>query len=295
MALFAGPDNLAAIQRYAQFLTQAQRAWLGFPRKKGTSFRKVPSYSALRNLLIRIDPHQLADCLNRWLQANLGTLPRALALDGKWIRDRALSLCLSDHQSGAPVAMGFAKQKTQDDQQQSKDDYKREGEHTVALRLYATTNLQKLQPQLQPLGPAHLPDRAQGGPSPRGFLACPAGALPEQSSNPFPDTRQAPLQMKRPCGGGGEAVHPDVVGGNRGLSSRSRKRWSGDALVPGDGSCRPCLTGDEDLPALPAGGRRPSANLHPLLARRPHRVTSHRQQLNPPRRGCRAVWSAFEE
>jgi hypothetical protein len=142
MALFAGRDNVAAVQRYAQFLTQAQRAWLGFPRKKGTSFRKVPSYSALRNLLIRIDPHQLADCLNRWLQANLGTLPRALALDGKWIRDRALSLCLSDHQSGAPVAMGFAKQKTQDDQQQSKDDYKREGEHTVALRLYATTNLQ---------------------------------------------------------------------------------------------------------------------------------------------------------
>ncbi len=101
MALFAGRDNLAAIQRYAQFLTQAQRAWLGFPRKKGTSFRKVPSYSALRNLLIRIDPHQLADCLNRWLQANLGTLPRALALDGKWIRDRALSLCL-----GVPASAG---------------------------------------------------------------------------------------------------------------------------------------------------------------------------------------------
>ncbi|HQI34417.1 MAG TPA: hypothetical protein PLK87_17210, partial [Verrucomicrobiota bacterium] len=46
--------------------------------------------------------------------------------------------------------------------------------------------LKKLQPQLQPLGPAHLPDRAQGGPSPRGFLAGPAGALPEQSPNPFP-------------------------------------------------------------------------------------------------------------
>jgi hypothetical protein len=101
MALFAGRDNLAAIQRYAQFLTQTQRAWLGFPRKKGTTFRKVPSYSALRNLPIRIDPHQPADCLNRWLQANLGTLPRALALDGKWMRDRALSLCL-----GVPASAG---------------------------------------------------------------------------------------------------------------------------------------------------------------------------------------------
>jgi hypothetical protein len=142
MALFAGRDNLAAIYRYGQFLTQAQRAWLRFPRKKDGLFRKVPSYSALRNLLIQIDPHKLADCLNQWLQANLGTLPRALAVDGKWIRDRALSLCLSDHETGTPVAMGFAKEKTQTDDEQSKDDFKREGEQTIALRLYATTNLE---------------------------------------------------------------------------------------------------------------------------------------------------------
>ena len=77
-------------------------------------FRKVPSYTALRNLLVKIDPHQLADCLNQWLQANLGTPPRALAVDGKWIRDRALSLCVSEHQTGALVAMGFAKEKTGD-------------------------------------------------------------------------------------------------------------------------------------------------------------------------------------
>lgn len=38
--------------------------------------------------------------------------------------------------------MGFAKEKTKNDDEQSKDDYKREGEQTVALRLYATTNLQ---------------------------------------------------------------------------------------------------------------------------------------------------------
>lgn len=142
MALFAGRDNLAAIQRYGQFLTQAQRGWLAFRRNKDSTFRKVPSYTALRNLLLQIDPHQLADCINQWLQAHLGTLPRALAIDGKWIRDRALSLCLSDHETGAPVALGFAKEKTKNDDQQSKDDYKREGEQTVALRLYATTHLQ---------------------------------------------------------------------------------------------------------------------------------------------------------
>ena len=142
MALFAGRDNLASIHRYAQFLTPRQRTWLSFPRQNGGTWRKVPSYTALRNLLIKIDPHQLADCLNQWLQANLGTLPRALAVDGKWIRDRALSLCLSEHETGAPAAMGFAKEKAKDDQEQSKDDYKREGEQTVALRLYARTNLE---------------------------------------------------------------------------------------------------------------------------------------------------------
>lgn len=143
MALLAGRDNLAAIHRFGQFLTQAQRGWLGFPRKQGSApLRKTPSYTALRNLLLQIDPHQLADCLNGWLQANQGTLPRALAVDGKWIRDRALSLCLSEHETGAPVALGFAKQKTPADQEQSPEDYKREGEQSIALRLYATTNLE---------------------------------------------------------------------------------------------------------------------------------------------------------
>ncbi len=141
MALFAGRDHLAAIHRYSQFLTQHQRRWLGFPRKKGTAFYKAPSYTALRNLLLQIDPHQLADCLNGWLQAHLGTLPRALAVDGKWIRDRALSLCLSDHETGAPAALGFAKEKTPADPAPSRDEVKREGEQAIALRLYATTHL----------------------------------------------------------------------------------------------------------------------------------------------------------
>ena len=136
MALFAGRDNLAAIQRYGQFLTQSQREWLHFPRKKDAKARKAPSYTALRNLLIQIDPQQFASCLNGWLQANLGTLPRALAIDGKWIRDRALSLCLSDHESGAPLAVDFAANKPKS------EEHKREGEQTVALRLYQSSKLE---------------------------------------------------------------------------------------------------------------------------------------------------------
>ena len=136
MALFAGRDTLTSIQRYGNLLTNQQRRWLDFPVKKGTTLRKVPSWTALYNFLTQIKPDDFANCLNLWLGSNLGTLPRALAIDGKWIRDQALSLCLSEHETGAPVAIGFAKQASKTEEN------KREGEQTVALKLYAETNLE---------------------------------------------------------------------------------------------------------------------------------------------------------
>ena len=136
MALFAGRGNLTSIQRYGNALTGQQRSWLDFPLKKGTKTRKVPSIRALHNFLTQIDTSKFAECLNTWLGTNLGTLPRALAIDGKWIRDRALSLCLSDHETGAPVAVDFA------DEVAKTDKNKREGEQTVALRLYKGTDLE---------------------------------------------------------------------------------------------------------------------------------------------------------
>lgn len=137
MALFAGRDTLTSIQRYGNLLTGQQRLWLSFPLKKGTkNTRRVPSWRALHNFLTRIDSKAFSECLNLWLQSNLGTLPRALAVDGKWIRDRALSLCLSDHETGAPVAVGFAAEVSKTDEN------KREGEQTVALELYGKTNLE---------------------------------------------------------------------------------------------------------------------------------------------------------
>lgn len=135
MALFAGRDSITAIQRYGNFLTQKQRAWLDFPIDKNTKLRKVPSWRALHNFLTLIKPDDFAECLNGWLQSNLGTLPRALAVDGKWIRDRALSLCLSDHETGAPVAINFA-------QESPDENGKRKGEQTMALELYKKTNLE---------------------------------------------------------------------------------------------------------------------------------------------------------
>ena len=136
MALFAGRETLTSIQRYANLLTSQQRLWLGFPLRKGTKTRRVPSWRALHNFLTQIDPKAFARCLSTWLESNLGTLPRALAIDGKWIRDRALSLCLSEHETGAPVAVGFAAEVSKTDEN------KREGEQTVALELYSQTNLE---------------------------------------------------------------------------------------------------------------------------------------------------------
>lgn len=135
MGIFAGRTNLASIQRYGQFLTQQQRMWLDFPPKKKQKGRKAPCYTALRNLLVQIDPHQFAEMISGWLAANQGILPRALAIDGKWVRDKALSLCLSEHESGSPVAVAFAQEKPKSDQA------KKEGELTVAKKLYEQTDL----------------------------------------------------------------------------------------------------------------------------------------------------------
>ncbi len=111
MGLLAGRKSLAGIQRYGQFLTHTQRVWLSWPRKKKGRSRGAPSYSALYNLLQKIDPHQFSVALSEWLQSHHGTLPRALALDGKYVRDQVLTVCLSEHESGAPVAIGIAEEK----------------------------------------------------------------------------------------------------------------------------------------------------------------------------------------
>jgi len=103
MALLAGRSSLAAIHRYGQFLTDAHRRALDWPPKKNAPGRKAPSYTAIRNLLRQLDPDAFAVCISAWLNAHHGELPRALALDGKWVRDRLLSVALSEHETGAPV------------------------------------------------------------------------------------------------------------------------------------------------------------------------------------------------
>ena len=135
MGLLAGRKSLAAIQRYGQFLTQQQRSALGWPSNRAGTFRPAPSYTAIYNLLCKMDPHAFAAALTGWLSAAHGTLPRGLAIDGKYVRNLVLTLCLSEHESGAPAAIAIAAQAP------VSEETKKEGELTCARRLYATTPL----------------------------------------------------------------------------------------------------------------------------------------------------------
>jgi hypothetical protein len=135
MGLLAGCTSLAEIQRYGQFLTHTQRVWIGWPTDKNGKSRKAPSYSALYNLLGKLDAHAYARALSEWMQDYLGELPRALALDGKYVRDQVLTLCLSDHETGAPAAVALA------DEKPRTEDNKTDGEITVSKKLYRKTPL----------------------------------------------------------------------------------------------------------------------------------------------------------
>lgn len=135
MALLAGKTSLAAIQRYGGFLTHSQRVWLDFPEKKDGRGRRTPSYKALYNLLGKLDPHAFAAVLSEWLAEHEGELPRALAVDGKYVRDQVLTLCFSEHETGAPAACAIA------DEKPRTEDNKTDGELTVSKKLCSQTNL----------------------------------------------------------------------------------------------------------------------------------------------------------
>lgn len=112
MAIFSGHYNLVQIVRFANRLRNAQRQELGLPRfRADSSYRKVPSYKVFYNLLRKLDVDAFAQCLSRWLAQHSGTLPTALALDGKFIRDTVGLVCMVDHETGVPHTMARASRK----------------------------------------------------------------------------------------------------------------------------------------------------------------------------------------
>ncbi|MCU0786183.1 MAG: DUF4338 domain-containing protein [Verrucomicrobia bacterium] len=112
LGLLAGRRDISALARFAQTLHPKQRRLLGLPLKTGTkAFYQVPTYSVFYAVLTRLDSEAFATLLHDWLQARAGTLPRALALDGKMIRDHLGLLTLAQHEDGAPQAVAVYDQK----------------------------------------------------------------------------------------------------------------------------------------------------------------------------------------
>lgn len=112
LALLAGRREIAEIARFATTLRQPQRRRLNLPLKQGTKrFYQVPGYDVFYQVLTRMDPEAFATLLTGWLQARAGTLPAALALDGKMIRDHLGLLTLAQHEDGAPQAIAVYDQK----------------------------------------------------------------------------------------------------------------------------------------------------------------------------------------
>jgi hypothetical protein len=111
MAVFSGHRNLVQVVRFANRMHINHRKALALPRRKGGTYRDVPGYTAFYNLLKKLDIDAFANVLTQWLQQHSGTLPKALALDGKYIRDVVGIVCLADHETGVPVAMTGSSQK----------------------------------------------------------------------------------------------------------------------------------------------------------------------------------------
>jgi hypothetical protein len=112
MALLGGARDVAQVARFATRLQPQQRAALGLPIKKGTRrFYEVPTYSVFYQVLSRMDPEAFAQHLNGWLSQHVGTLPAALCLDGKMIRDLIGTVTLAEAEDGSPVAVRIMDQK----------------------------------------------------------------------------------------------------------------------------------------------------------------------------------------
>jgi hypothetical protein len=112
LALLAGRREIAEIARFATTLTPPQRRRLNLPLKKGTRrFHQVPGYDVFYQVLTRMGPEVFATRLTDWLQTHAGSLPAALALDGKMIRDHLGLLTLAQHEDGAPQAVAVYDQK----------------------------------------------------------------------------------------------------------------------------------------------------------------------------------------
>lgn len=111
MAMMSGANSVKAIARFAKRLDMPQRRELCMPHAKsraGVVARheyRVPSYVTIYNFLRTLDLDDFARKLSGWMSAQEGTLPRQLAMDGKFVKEVVGVVSVVNVESGAPVAV----------------------------------------------------------------------------------------------------------------------------------------------------------------------------------------------
>lgn len=117
MATMSGANSVKAIARFAQRLDMPQRRELCMPHAKSKSGvvakheYKVPSYVTMYNFLKTLDLDDFARKLTEWMSAQEGTLPRQLALDGKFVKEVMGVVSVVNAETGAPVAVAACTRK----------------------------------------------------------------------------------------------------------------------------------------------------------------------------------------
>ncbi|MBT62625.1 MAG: hypothetical protein CML13_05365 [Puniceicoccaceae bacterium] len=112
LAQCCGESTVTGIFRFCQDLSSPQRASLGF--RSNPQARKVvppPGEGCWRKVLAAVDPKELAEALDAWLQSQHenGDLPELLSIDGKVISSNlATIVSLVDATDGSPVAQAAA-------------------------------------------------------------------------------------------------------------------------------------------------------------------------------------------
>lgn len=104
--LLVGSPHVKAIWKRCTALSQGQRKAIGLNVRNKNGRLVMPSYDALNNFINGVNPHDLAEALNRWLAVHQDKLPKSLALDGKDLgHGLGAIVTLCRHEDGRPVAM----------------------------------------------------------------------------------------------------------------------------------------------------------------------------------------------
>ena len=117
LGLLMGGRDMRQIWKNVVKLNQNQRRAIGLRIMEKNSTRlRMPGYDCLNDFMNKINPDEFASALTQWLQANQGTLPQSLALDGKSIGNgkAGMIITLCNHEDGRPVALAAATGKKED-------------------------------------------------------------------------------------------------------------------------------------------------------------------------------------